>query len=140
MELSIGTPPQSFRLQLDTGSSDIWVPARNTSACHTQDGGCPGGSFDPEASSTFQIVGEPGIFSILYGDGTNDAGDFFTDILTIGESKILAGVLSMGIATTIGDGPRLKNDGHGLVGVGVSSLSLRKAIPLSQQSLLFSCQ
>ena len=75
------------------------------------------------SQSTFQIVGEPGTFSIEYGDGTNDAGDFFTDVVVVGESTFPAGILSMGIATTIGDGPVLENDGHGLVGVGYQANS-----------------
>ena len=40
--VEVGTPPQTVTLQLDTGSSDTWIPAINSSVCNN--GGCFYGS------------------------------------------------------------------------------------------------
>lgn len=42
--VAIGNPGQKFDLQLDTGSSDIWVPSASSATCRSKNPGCPGGS------------------------------------------------------------------------------------------------
>ncbi|XP_040860135.1 pepsin F [Ochotona curzoniae] len=62
--ISIGTPPQEFKVVLDTGSSDLWVPSIYCSspACAKHD------TFNPLLSSTFLVSGRP--INIVYGSGS----------------------------------------------------------------------
>ena len=52
-EAALGTPPQTFQLLIDTGSSDLWVAATNCEDVQGGNGGCPSTNlYDFEASST----------------------------------------------------------------------------------------
>lgn len=77
-ELEVGTPGQKIRVDIDTGSSDFWVPAINTpSDC---------GTFDANASSTFKKVFDG--FDTAYSDGTVAKGIWAEDYVTLGGTQI----------------------------------------------------
>lgn len=82
INVTVGTPAQHIGLQVDTGSSDIWLPDASGSLCRTSRGGCPLGSYDSQRSSTFTRLNYPP-FQIAYVDGTKISGTYFTDVMTI---------------------------------------------------------
>ncbi|KAJ2906290.1 putative aspartic-type endopeptidase OPSB [Zalerion maritima] len=100
-DVLVGTPGQTILMHLDTGSSDTWVNSVENSA----------GVFDPDDSSTYELVDENG-FSITYLDGREIEGDYFNDTVTIDDKEILA--QQLGIALT-------SADTEGLMGLGLRS-------------------
>ncbi|CCO37027.1 hypothetical protein RSOLAG1IB_11901 [Rhizoctonia solani AG-1 IB] len=76
--VTIGTPGQSFLIDFDTGSADLWVPS---SSCKTS--GCsPHKKYSASASST--SASKSGTFSIQYGDGSTASGPIYSDTVTVG--------------------------------------------------------
>lgn len=85
--VTIGTPEQNLRLILDTGSSDLWCNAANSTLCSSSRDPCRiPGSFDPNSSSSLSYVSSD--FNITYADGTGAAGDYVTDTLHIGGTTV----------------------------------------------------
>ena len=83
-EASLGTPPQTFQLLIDTGSSDLWVAATNCEDVQGGNGGCPTTNlYDFEASSTAK--GFEGVrVAIDYVDGELARGPALSDTFTFG--------------------------------------------------------
>lgn len=112
--VTVGTPPQSMQLQIDTASSDIWVLSESIAACHGPadydlwNTDCSFGSFNRDASSTFKLLGEDR-FGILYADGTGAEGDYAEDTFTVGGATVEG--MQIGVATTA-------NLSYGILGVG----------------------
>lgn len=84
---TLGTPAQSFRLHIDTGSSDLWVNAVNSELCTERGNQCDeSGTYSANDSSTYQFVNNA--FNISYVDGSGAAGDYATDTFRFGGQTI----------------------------------------------------
>jgi saccharopepsin len=119
-EISVGTPPQSFKVILDTGSSNLWVPSTKcmSIACflHTK--------YDSSASSTYKANGSE--FEIKYGSGSME-GFVSNDLLAIGDLSIsnqdfAEAVKEPGLAFAFG-----KFDG--ILGLGYDTISVNHIVP-----------
>ncbi|KAG8746040.1 Type I transmembrane sorting receptor [Ceratobasidium sp. 414] len=113
-EITIGTPPQTFLVDFDTGSADLWVPS---STCTT--GGCKGHkTFDLSKSST--VKPQSGKFSISYGDGSTSSGPIFTDTVTVAGLTANDQFFS---AVTAESDSFAQDPSDGLMGLAFSSIS-----------------
>lgn len=88
LNISIGTPEQEFKVQIDTGSSDLWV---SSSALWHQ-------GFQKQKSATFKDVKEK--FSIHYAKDSAH-GFWGTDMVSVGKHPKIK--LQFGIATATPD-------------------------------------
>ena len=85
--VTLGTPTQSLRLVIDTGSSDLWCNAANSTLCSSSKNPCNvSGSYDPNLSSTYAYTSSD--FNISYADGTGATGAYVTDNLQIGGATL----------------------------------------------------
>ncbi|KAL5401796.1 Vacuolar protease A [Paraphaeosphaeria minitans] len=119
-EVSLGTPPQDFKVILDTGSSNLWVPSSECSsiACylHTK--------YDSSASSTYKKNGSS--FEIRYGSGSL-SGFVSQDTFQIGDLKVknqdfAEATSEPGLAFAFG-----RFDG--ILGLGYDTISVNKIVP-----------
>lgn len=120
--VEIGTPPQSFTVIFDTGSSNLWVPQINCKNCGYWfiDGGKH--KFDHSKSSTFHVDGSD--FHIQYGSG-DVRGSFSVDDITLAQDIVIHGQKfaevsdagGLGVGYTMG-----KFDG--ILGLGFEGLAL----------------
>ncbi|KAJ7023552.1 aspartic peptidase domain-containing protein [Mycena alexandri] len=80
-EIQLGTPPQSFKVVLDTGSSNLWVPSTRCQsiACFLH------AKYDSTSSSSYKANGTA--FAIQYGSGSLE-GFVSSDVLAIGDLEI----------------------------------------------------
>ncbi|RYC84021.1 hypothetical protein BFJ63_vAg13108 [Fusarium oxysporum f. sp. narcissi] len=104
-EVSIGTPPQKFNLDFDTGSVELWVFSTELSK-RIQKGH---NVFNPLSSSSFNELTDK-TWKTSYGDGSSASRDCGSDDITIGGLTIknqtvkLASQLDQQLAQGKGDG------------------------------------
>ncbi|KIJ65105.1 hypothetical protein HYDPIDRAFT_111003 [Hydnomerulius pinastri MD-312] len=119
--LAIGTPPYSFDVILDTGSSDLWVAS---STCGTT---CEGtGNFDATKSSTFKSLGRD--FEVTYGSG-EAMGTLSEDVVQMAGFTIQSQEFGSVTSTSSNF---LQNPVTGLIGLAWQSLSSSGAMPFWQ--------
>jgi len=119
-EISLGTPPQSFKVILDTGSSNLWIPSvKCTSiACFLH------AKYDSSASSTSEPNGTR--IEIRYGSGsmegfvTNDV--FNMGDLTVDGMDFAEATKEPGLAFAFG-----KFDG--ILGLAYDSIAVANVVP-----------
>ncbi|RKF63697.1 Vacuolar protease A [Erysiphe neolycopersici] len=80
-EIKIGTPPQTFKVVLDTGSSVLWIPSIQCTsiACSLHQ------KYDSSSSATYQANGKT--IDIQYNSG-NLSGIVSGDVVSIGDLEI----------------------------------------------------
>ncbi|XP_017034057.1 lysosomal aspartic protease [Drosophila kikkawai] len=115
--ISIGTPPQYFMVQFDTGSSNLWIPSVNCTSAGCYDHQ----TYNQTASSTYQANGT--YFSITYGTGSVSGylavdsvsvggltvanqkfGQVYTEVGTNFVDALFDGILGMGFPALAADG------------------------------------
>lgn len=109
--ITLGTPEQSLRLVLDTGSSDLWCNAANSTLCSSLGSPCrTSGSYDGDSSSTYSYVSSN--FNISYADGSGAVGDYVTDTIRIGGITLKDFQFGVGYSSS---------SSEGVLGIGYAS-------------------
>ncbi|POW18391.1 hypothetical protein PSHT_05840 [Puccinia striiformis] len=120
--ITIGTPPQSFNVGVDTGSGDIWIA---DNACN-MDRGCPNSArkFDPLKSTTYVNQSKP--FNVQYGSG-KAYGSLAKESVSVGGLTVLN--QQIGICDSVENILRPGLDISGIMGLAWSGIASNPSTP-----------
>mmetsp|Transcript_21169 Transcript_21169/g.46438 ORF Transcript_21169/g.46438 Transcript_21169/m.46438 type:complete len:424 (-) Transcript_21169:160-1431(-) len=119
-EIKIGTPPQSFKVVMDTGSSNLWVPGAKcrSPACWLHK------TYHSGASHTYKPNGTK--FAIQYGSGSL-TGVLDQDVVSIGDITIQH--QTFGESTTEPGIAFAAGHFDGILGLGFPRISVEHVVP-----------
>ncbi|KAF2718542.1 acid protease [Polychaeton citri CBS 116435] len=103
MEVKIGTPEQTIKLHLDTGSSDLWVNVADSSLCSSNNDVCAdSGTYNANKSDTYNYINSD--FKITYVDGSGSSGDYVTDVVKFSNITLESQQFGIGYQSTSQEG------------------------------------
>jgi hypothetical protein len=106
--VTIGSPGQSLRLDIDTGSSDLWANSAQSNLCQSNQNYCAdSGVYNANDSSSYSYVNSA--FLIKYADGSYAQGDYAKDTVTLGNTALRDVQFGIGYDST---------SAQGILGVG----------------------
>ncbi|KIJ67155.1 hypothetical protein HYDPIDRAFT_84279 [Hydnomerulius pinastri MD-312] len=120
--VTIGTPPVTYTMDFDTGSSNVFLPGP------TCGGFCAGHkAFNPNASSTAEKLGHS-VYNLTYGSGWA-FGEFYTDAISV--AGYTAKNQSILVAQEYGKGFSINTTASdGLIGLGYPKLAVNGSNPM----------
>ncbi|XP_017869811.1 PREDICTED: cathepsin E-A-like [Drosophila arizonae] len=118
--ITIGTPPQTFNVLFDTGSSNLWVPSIQCASASCQDHM----SFNPTLSTTYTYTNE--MITLKYGTGGMSG---FLGIDVINVSGLVVANQTFGLATTEQNNTFVSDGFDGILGMGYASLAVNNVVP-----------
>ncbi|VDO93905.1 unnamed protein product [Heligmosomoides polygyrus] len=121
--VTVGTPPQLFRVIVDTGSANFWIPDVTCSACKNKR------LFDSKASSTFIKNGMPWANSDRFGNTSGILGADTVRFAT--DARDMVTVENTGVfqAAEIGEKVAALDGVDGVLGLAFQAIATANVIP-----------
>ncbi|KAH9814420.1 aspartic peptidase A1 [Melampsora americana] len=130
--IEVGTPPQKFNVQVDTGSTSLWVASfdpRDKSKTRLGSDEVGGALFNVAKSTTFTAT--QALYSMFYADSSYANGYVGTDLVSQGTFKVKGQKFGVVTATSTG---MYKSDASGVLGMGFASAEPERPTPFWQNA------